>query len=341
MAKFNVTKMSQAFYEEHLSEYEIMYASISEEGDIQICAKEMIDDQSGRPPEAIEDYPYKIITFSEIVPTDDHLHASTWTGIKYLYSAFLPDEGRSVVLTDVFRVSERDTPIMDIGKPRSEWDDYTRMGAGLKVIGDHVYAAGGIRKLFRRDDVGEWTDLTDPDKHPNLFKRLKFLKERDGDYGNSFEGFDAVDGFSETDIYAGGLRDLCRFDGKRWHEIMLPEYPSINAVLCAEDGYVYVTGRGGPVLRGREERWEVLDAPALDYKSLAWFDGKVWLGSDYELGVMEDGKYQRYEFPEDGPAQFSFFGVDANNDLLMSYGTEQVMLFDGKQWLEMAGPKLV
>lgn len=102
-----------------------------------------------------------------------------------------------------------------------------------------------------------------------------------------------------------------------------------------------MVGRGGPILRGKEDQWEVLGTPALDYKSLAWFDGKVWLGSDYELGYLTEGEYSRYEFPEGGPAQYSFMGVDACEDRLISYGPAQVMLFDGTEWIEMIGPALV
>jgi len=238
-------------------------------------------------------------------------------------------------------VLEKETSFIDICKPREEWDDFTRGGQAIRIIGNHVYAAGLLRKVFRREGIGKWTDITDPVQHPYLFKRLEFLKDRDGYYGNSNAGFLSIDGFNEQDIYAAGRNDLWRFDGQRWHELDLPEYPNrINAVLCAGDGYVYVTGRGGPILKGRDDHWEVLDAPALDYKTLAWFDGKLWIGSDYELGVYENGQYKRYEFPSGGPAQYSFMGVDACEDRLLSYGPDQVMLFDGEKWVEMIGPSL-
>ncbi len=334
--------MPEEFFSSAFLGYEVTCASISSSKHIQICAKEKIGPE-GMGMNALEDYPYRIFSYvPDDVSKNNGFHKSEWRGIGYLYSVIVPSERKGITLTDVFRVSERGVDILDICKPREEWDDFTRSGHAIRIIGNHVYAAGQISKLFRRDSIGKWEDLTDPKQHPNLFKHAAFIKERDGSYLHANIGFTAFDGFDEQSIYAGGDKTLWCYDGLRWYEQDLPEYPNrINAVLCAGDGCVYVTGRGGPILKGRDDQWEILDTPALDYKSLAWFDGKLWIGSDYELGVYENGNYKRYEFPSGGPAQYSFMGVDACEDRLLSYGPDQVMLFDGEKWVEMIGPRLV
>ena len=334
----NLVPLSNNLYGEMVDGYLIVSAQIQDPSNIQVVLKES---DAGEPDQSLKsdsDYLTRIISY---VPNDlkknDGFNKSQWKGVGDIKSVILIKEKKGVSLTDIFSVSEKGRPFEDISKPRSEWDDYTRRGNHLRMIGERAYAVGSLRKLFRRDGVGNWTDLTDPEQHPNLFKRLKFLKERDGGYSNSYAGFRDVDGFNETDIYAGGRRDLWRYDGERWHEIQLPQYPSISSVVCAKDDYVYVVGRNGPLLRGREDDWEVIDIPALDYNEMTWFDDKLWLASDYELGVYENGEYHRYEFPAGGPAQYSFNGVHSCDDMLLSYGLEQVLLFDGEEWVELIG----
>ena len=331
--------MRKTIYKEFVDGYFIVGAYISSPDFIQISLKEA--NHEGEDVKSSEEEKTRLISFApEFIEDDDGFTYIDLHNVGFAMSLLHPSEIRSITLTDIFSVTERDTPFTDISKPRSEWDDYTRRGNHLRMIGERTYAVGSLRKLFRRDGVGKWTDLTDPDQHPNLFKRLKFLKERDGGYSNSYAGFRDVDGFSEDDIYAGGRHDLWRYDGERWHEIELPKYPSISSVVCAKDGYVYIVGRNGPLLRGRGDDWEVIDIPALDYNEMTWFDDKLWLASDYELGVYENGKYYRYEFPTGGPAQYSFNGVHSCEEMLLSYGLEQVMLFDGTHWVEFIGPQI-
>ncbi|WP_417552535.1 hypothetical protein [Marinomonas fungiae] len=326
--------MSPEIYEDFIGGFYIVKAYISAANYIQICLKEA--DEIGDNKERHE-YKTRFVSYiPELLKEDDGFYYREATNISYP-SSLIVNENRVVSLSDRFQVRDSNDGFQDICKPRSEWDDYTRRGNNLRIIGDHVYACGDLRKVFRRDDIGEWTGITDPDQHPNLFKRLRFLKERDGHYMDSFAGFSDVDGFSEEDIYAGGQYDLWRYDGERWHEIQLPQSPYIKTVVCAKDGYVYVTGRNGPLVRGRGDEWEILDIPALDYNEMAWFDGKLWLASDYELGVYENGEYRRYAFPDDGAVQFSFKGVHACDEMLISYGLEQLLTFDGEEWVELIG----
>ena len=326
--------MDSIVYEKIFGGFYIVKAYISAPNYIQICLKEAdeLDDRK-----AIYEYKTRFASYiPELKKVDGGFGCLQFENIGYPTSLIVDKTG-VVSLSDRFQVRDWGGDFQDIYKTRSEWDDYTRRGNNLRIIGDHVYACGTLRKVFRRDEMGEWTDITDPEKHPNLFKRLKFLKERDGKYSNSYAGFADIDGFSEEDIYAGGRHDLWRYDGERWHEIQLPQYPNIKSVVCAKDGYVYVTGRNGPLVRGRGDEWEVLDIPALDYNEMAWFDGKLWLASDYELGVYENDEYRRYEFPDDGAVQFSFKGVHACDEVLISYGLEQLLTFDGEEWVELIG----
>ena len=339
MAKFNQPIVSEEFYEENIAGFEVLYANIQSGPHIQVCLKEMKDEfDDGL--KAIEDYESRIVTCSDIVPSEEKYHVSFWDEIAYFYSLIHPSEKKGITLTDDFFVSEKGAGITEI-IPMDDQDDYTRIGTSLKMLGEHVYAGGDLRKLFKRVGIGEWEDVTDPAKHPNLYKDIDFINQRDGSYLNVNSGFADFDGFSEQDIYAAGDKDVWRFDGSRWHRVELPDYPrEIRSVVCAEDGYVYIVGQGGTLAKGREETWEIFDIPFLEYKKAAWFNDTLWLASDYELGVFKDGEYKRYEFPKGGDAQYSFGGVCACPELLMAYGPAQVLVYDGEAWKEIIGPAL-
>ncbi len=68
-----------------------------------------------------------------------------------------------------------------------------------------------------------------------------------------------MDGFSKNDLYAvGGTNDVWHFDGEQWRYIDVCDEQMLPlSVCCAEDGYVYVGGAWGIVLRGRGEEWDV------------------------------------------------------------------------------------
>jgi len=337
----NRYNFSEIQYDEMVEGFEILYATISDPENFQIILKEIKHEED----DLRSLYELETRTISHVPSssqTGGNIFFSVTSGANYLYSLIYPKYKRSIMLLDTFEVSERETGFIDICKPRNNWDDYTKAGRQLRIIGDHVYACGQLNKLFRREGVGIWKDLTNRKDHPDLFKHIDFIEKHDGSFLNANSGFKAFDGFSESEIYAGGEQTLWAYVNGVWNEMALPEYPRmIDSVLCAGDGQVYVTGRNGPVVRGRNGHWEVMDAPALAYHGMAWFDGKVWLGSDYELGYLEDGQYHRYVFPEEGPAQFSFLSVDACPEMLLSYGPEQALLFDGTEWVEVIGPPLV
>lgn len=333
----NIERMDDEYYEDNIAGFEVISAIFSDKDNFQICLKEMKDeDDDGL--KALEDYDGKIIYFVE---EDDGEYdvADVWE-VAYFKSIFIADESRSVILSDIFRVYESDTGFIDI-IPMDDQEHYKRLGTSLKMLGEHVYAGGLMRKLFKRVGIGEWEDVTDPVQHPNLYKDIDFIKQRDGRYLNVNSGFADFDGFSEQDIYAAGQKDVWRFDGTRWHRVELPNYPrDIRSVVCAADGYVYIVGQGDVLIKGRGETWQTFDIPFLEYKKAAWFNDTLWLASDYELGVFKEGEYKRYEFPKGGDAQYSFGGVCACPELLMAYGPAQVLVFDGEAWKEIIGPAL-
>ena len=196
---------------------------------------------------------------------------------------------------------------------------------GLKNIGGMIYATGGWRSVCRRIGPDRWESIVDRASMPEP-ARL--------DYGGTDGGFDALDGFNQQDIYcAGGAGDVWRFDGKRWHQCAVPTNQELSSVCCAGDGYVYIGMQMGSVMRGRENKWEIIHKGdmSLRFKDMVWYQGKVWCTSDYGLWVIENGKLR--EANEFGPEVYARSGNLAVGDgVMLLAGMQGATVYDGKSW---------
>ena len=222
------------------------------------------------------------------------------------------------------------------------------MWAGA-TIGSAIYFAGTPRKLFKRHAPGKWKDLTSRENHPQMFADVEVAEaEKDEDGFVEIElGFNAVDGFAEDDIYAGGEQGDCwHYDGENWRALDLPSNTDIESICCAPDGQVYIGASQGTLIKGRldaatGEHWEIIpfaESPSEeDFRSMAWFKDQLWLAGwqgTYRLEI-EKGQpiVKPYAFPAGGAQQISFNGgVCSCDEALMVWGESQVMLYDGEQW---------
>ena len=210
---------------------------------------------------------------------------------------------------------------------------------GVHRIGDDVFAFGTQRKVFRRRGFRDWIELTTDKEHAYLYQDIVKWRKKGKKYRLA-KGFRALDGFSVNDLYAGGSTgDLWRYDGEQWQRVDIPTNFEINAITCGGDGLVYVSGGGNLILKGREDRWEFIEAErsgsysyAVEINSSAWFDGRLYVATDMGLFVIENDQLIEYQFPDDGPHQYSFKNVVASKDCLVSYGLYQALAFDGRTW---------
>jgi hypothetical protein len=220
---------------------------------------------------------------------------------------------------------------------------------GVKKIETEIYLFGRFRKLYIRTGLQQWQDLTYEAEHPNLHAEIRKRKKQKKSMIGIAAGFLAVDGFSKIDIYGGGNgSDLWHYDGVRWQRLDPPGNFNVKTILCALDGFVYAAGALGSIIKGRYdkthgEKWETLDSPINEIiHSLAWFKGKVYIGVEYGLYTIDkEGKVEEYRFPDGGPQQYSFRNVTSCEEALLSYGTDQALVFDGTEWEHIVGNLIV
>jgi hypothetical protein len=148
----------------------------------------------------------------------------------------------------------------------------------LKTIGDHLYVCGNGRTVGRRDGKDSWFG------HSNRIPETK---------GSVQEGFNDIDGFNESDIYAaGGAGDVWRFDGAGWRQCAFPSNALLQTVCCGGDGYVYIGGLQGVIFKGRENTWKKIHdgGMTLPYRDMAWYEDSLWCNNDYGLWRLEKEK---------------------------------------------------
>ena len=224
----------------------------------------------------------RFIPYIEARPKGRQWSAANLTGFDGASIGLCPESSKPHVVTtsvrgDVYVTGSGESYMERI---ESAVEGGPKRGAILKLrpIGDHLYACGNGRTICRREGRGHWASLRSVVPEPGPSER---------------DGFNALDGFSEEDIYAvGGDDDVWQFDGKTWQHCAFPSDLPLSAVCCAEDGSVYVGGVLGSVFKGRGTRWTKICEGALSipFKDMVWHEGRVWCTNDYGLWTIEEDK---------------------------------------------------
>lgn len=198
----------------------------------------------------------------------------------------------------------------------------------VATIDGYLYAVGAWRAVCRRSAKGKWENLAD---------RKTLPEPKENKHGSSSGGFEAIDGFNSNDIYcAGGKGDIWRFDGTCWYHCAVPTNMYIHNLCCAGDGYVYVGMQSGSIMRGRENRWEIIHTGdfTLPFKDIVWFSGKIWCTSDYGLWTIENGKLIDADVPV---AAHSCSGnLSVGDGVMLLAGRYGAAVFDGKTWEQLS-----
>jgi hypothetical protein len=195
---------------------------------------------------------------------------------------------------------------------------------GVRRIGSRIYVVGMDRQAYRREGSSRWQSFGPPG-----WRELG----RPAPKVSEVTGFEAVDGFSESDVYAVGYHgEIWHCDGRKWRQLPSPTNLVLTDVCCAGDGTVYACGREGLLLKGRDQTWEVIDPPGTpqDLWSLAWFDGRLYLSTFYALYTLNKNALE----PVDTGAEQAktFHRLSADDGVLLSAGAKDVLVFDGKAW---------
>ena len=247
--------------------------------------------------------------------------ASEWdlmTGIHGC-ACFAPNE-RWVFVSDpgeVYVVGQGDD-----GEEKPITRQRTAQFSAVKCIaGGHAYAVGTGREVRKRTAPNKWTRISDDELLRDMPKELDHA------------GFEDIDGFSERDIYAcGGLGDLWWFDGKRWIDQNCPTDATLEKIVCAPNGNVYVTTSRPMLLIGRANQWRTVDIDigGQMLQELVCYGSRVLVSTDDSVFDITDGTARPVDFGL--PTMTTYTHLAAGDGVLVLAGAHEAFLHDGTRW---------
>ncbi|MEL6365731.1 MAG: hypothetical protein AAFR11_12925 [Pseudomonadota bacterium] len=207
-------------------------------------------------------------------------------------------------------------------------DREDRGGAILcaRTIADSVFLAGFGRQVYRKTGAGPFR----PFDHGTPGRQSGKVE---------VAALEAIDGFSSDEVYAAGKSgEIWRYDGATWRSVSSPTNLRLMGLRCAGDGYVYICGQAGLLIRGRHDQWEVLHAD----QDIPYF----WDLEHSSAGLLIASTYVLYRWTGDGLEPFpfpdmasdgrlipkSFRRLAAHGDAVWSIGEKDVVRITPAGW---------
>lgn len=190
-----------------------------------------------------------------------------------------------------------------------------------------VYAIGMSRMVYRREPNSlAWTRIDDGMRLPTGTDQVAGLKALDGDGAGAL-------------LAAGLFGELWRYDGRRWRQLDSPTNMKLEAVRWVLPELVFVAGARGLLLCGPPEAPRVVEPSSTQdtFWSMQWFQNRLYLATGKgTLHVLVDGELVQLDPFPGSPITTGSLHVGAG--LLMSVGSRDVLLFDGRDWRRLSPP---
>ncbi len=218
----------------------------------------------------------------------------------------------------------------------------------VRAIGGQVLVVGSDRQVYRRKGPSRW-EAFDQGLRPEGQKAEEKPKKPAGPRvrqkgpiqgaakrpvsAPAATGFEAVDGFSATEVYAVGRRgELWQLDQGRWTERESPTKETITQLTCASDGVAYGATDKGSIVEGRGDKWRALGgALGGAVLGLRLFEGALYATTGKGLFRREGDRFLPIAPPKKDPPK-TWGVLDVTRGALWSIGGKDIFTFDGKGW---------
>jgi hypothetical protein len=228
-------------------------------------------------------------------------------------------------------IAQRGGQVLRIGGGEAEFETFIDCQKGFKrkpgimrevrcISGGRAYAVGTGRQVYRRDSAGVWKCI---DKWSQIESK-KLVNY----------SFESIDGFSDEDIYTVGWNgEIWHYNGRKWQQIDSPTNLSLHKVKCADDGMVYISGKEGILICGREKHWDIIQQflTREDIWGLECFGGKLYASTLNLVYYFEGNDLKLVDYGE-ADIPNSCYHLSAADGIMWSIGEKDVMEFNGKAW---------
>ena len=186
-----------------------------------------------------------------------------------------------------------------------------------RTVDGLVIACGMRRQVYQRVAEGKWVDISAPFSEPD-----------------EEAGFEAIDGYSLKELYAVGWKgEIWQYNGTKWTNRTSPTNVILSGVCCAADKIVYIAGKDGVLIKGRNATWEIIeweDDVDVDLWDLCWFGGKLYVAAISNLYTLNGNHLDEVDFGEIEVS--SCYSLTEAQGVLWSIGNQDVLSFDGTSW---------
>lgn len=192
----------------------------------------------------------------------------------------------------------------------------------MRLIGDHLYAVGMNRQVYRRDRPGQWVHCDQGVVQPR---------------GNlTVSGFSAIDGLTERDIYTAGFNgEIWHYDGLEWRALDSPTNVLLHRIRVVAPDLAFAAGQEGVLLQGHGDVWRFIDHDLTSENlwGMEWFRDRLYIAGDTALFRLDDGVLSRVET---GLGEtFTYRHLHAFQGAMWSFGPKHIAKTDGDAWTDL------
>lgn len=193
----------------------------------------------------------------------------------------------------------------------------------IQAIDDVVYACGQSLQIYQRR--GQQWQCANPE-----------LREM------AAPALESIHGSAPNNIYAVGEKGvILHFNGVSWKPLDSPTNRPLSRVFCVSEDEVYLCGNDGAIFKGNKNQWQFIGDPDFqkNFWDMALFEGNLYLAYPGGLVICRDGSLTPVSFGlEEKPGCYH---LHANDGQLWSFGIDDLLAFDGKQWRVVICPENV
>ncbi len=195
----------------------------------------------------------------------------------------------------------------------------------IRWIGNHLYATGMRRQVYRRDAPDRWVHMD------QLILQQPSLTEAGG--------FNSIDGATEQDIVCVGLNgEVFGWNGHHWSREDAGTHAALHRVKFVNRDLAYACGDMGVLLRRSRGKWQPVDHKLTreQIRDIEFFAGKLYFATQEKLYRMDErDSVEEVQVPSDEDPSFGWLHV--NDGVLMSSGKKHIFwTSDGSTWNRLA-----
>jgi hypothetical protein len=194
----------------------------------------------------------------------------------------------------------------------------------IRQIGKKLYVCGDQGQVYRLDKSG-WVHFDN-----GLLDQKISASALD---------FNSIDGCCEDDLYAVGYHGrIFHYNEQGWTELESPTNAHIECIRCINSDEFYFCGNNGLFFKATKSGFYDFSLEGLKehFWGLEYFQGKVYLATLSKLYVFDGASVKPITTGLE--PNIGGYKLAARDDMLWSFGVNDLAFFDGKVWNRLKHP---